>query len=151
MALASAQIVDAVVSRLSGNTPASTRVYASRVHPLSTPELPAWRVFADEETITTQTVHYPAVLEHSLSVQCDGYVQANSSVDDAMHAMAEQALIALYDTLAHTTLGITNLSVNAPQRIDREVVNEGQANLGRIGLSLLMRYRTALNDPATII
>ena len=151
MALASAQIVDAIVTRLSGNTPASTRVYASRVHPLTTAELPAWRVFADEETIVTQTVHFPAVLEHALSVQCDGYVQANSSMDDAMHAMAEQALIALYDTLAHLTLGITNLSVNAPQRIEREVVNEGQANLGRIGLSLLLRYRTAQNDPATII
>lgn len=151
MALASAQIIDAVVTRLSGNTAASTRVYAGRVHPLTVAELPAWRVFADEESIVQQTVHYPAVLEHALSVQCDGYVQANASLDDAMHDLAEDALIALYDSQAHLSLGFSNLSVNAPQRIEREVVNEGQANLGRIGLSLLVRYRTAINDPATII
>ena len=125
MALASAQVIDAVVTRLSGNTPASTRVYASRLWPLAEADLPAWRVSAGDE-------------------------KANADADDAMHAMAEQALTALYDTQPHATLGLSVQS-NHPARIERDVVSEGQANLGRITVELSIKYRTAANQPGTLI
>lgn len=150
MALASAQVIDAVVTRLSGNTPAGTRVYASRLWPLAEADLPAWRVSAGDEEIEAETVHYPAILLHRLPVRCEGYVKANADADDAMHAMAEQALTALYDTQPHATLGLSVQS-NHPARIERDVVSEGQANLGRITVELSIKYRTAANNPGTLI
>lgn len=150
MALASAQIVDAVVTRLAGNTPAATRVYASRLWPLAEADLPAWRVSADAEEIDAETVHYPALLLHRLTVRCEGYVKANTDADDSMHAMAEQALTALYDTQPHATLGLA-IQSNHPARLERDVVSEGQANLGRITLDLAIQYRTAANQPGTIL
>lgn len=150
MTLASAQVIDAVVTRLSGNTPASTRVYPSRLWPLAEADLPAWRVSAGDEEIEPETVHYPAILLHRLPVRCEGYVKANADADDAMHLMAEQALAALYGSQANTALGL-NVQSNHPARIERDVVSEGQANLGRITVELAIKYRTAANAPGTII
>lgn len=150
MALASAQVIDAVVTRLTGATDAGSRVYASRLHPLSVGELPAWRVVADDEEIEPETVHYPAIQAHRLTVRCDGYVQALANMDDAMHDMAEDALAALYGTQSNTALGLS-IQANHVRRIAREVVNEGAADLGRVTLELLIQYRTAANSPGTII
>lgn len=150
MTLAAQQIVDAVVTRLTSNTPAGTRVYDARPWPVADAELPLWQVRAADEEIDAQTIHFPALLEHRLTVECVGLVHATSAVDTAMAAMAEQALGALYDTQAHTALGLS-IQANHPTRIERRVQTEGQASYGEVTVSLLIKYRTAANAPGTIL
>jgi hypothetical protein len=51
MALAAAQVVDAVAARLVPVVLSGGRVYTSRLWPLTEAEIPAWRVTAEDEEV----------------------------------------------------------------------------------------------------
>lgn len=153
MPLASAQIVDAIAARLSGAsiTPAGTRVYTSRAWPLQEDQLPAWRVTAEAEDIEPQTMHYPELLEHTLTVELEGTVQATADVDDAMHAMALAALQRLFGTQANAILAPLNVSRFQPASIQRLFTTQGESRLAQVVVSLTVVFNTYINDPTVIV
>jgi hypothetical protein len=152
MPLASAQVVDAIAARISGLALAGTRVYTSRAWPLDESQLPAWRVVAADEDIEPATVHVPALQKHRLQVELLGYCQAVADVDDALHALASQALTALFnapgapDALSAMTKVILTL-----RRIERALQSEGAATLGLITVTLRAEFHTRSNAPDTLI
>lgn len=151
MALASAQVVDKVAALLvAATTAAGSKVYTSRAWPLPDADLPAIRVYADEEEIQPAGVTFPALQRHELTVYVCGYCKATSDLDDAMNGLAAQALSALFASVATTRLSPLNCTTQA-KRIERDMTTEGEAAVGRITVSLLVQFNTRNNAPETIL
>ena len=138
MTLAAAQVVDAVAQRLVGATSAGSRVYTSRLWPLTEADLPAWLVTAADESVDTQMLE-----DHALSIEASGHVRANADIDDAMHTLAEAGLTALF---AQPSIYQMRL-----ESIQREVANQGEQSVGVIRLRLSARFSTAPGAPGTIL
>lgn len=146
--LAAAQAVDAVASLItSANVGAA---YTSRAWPLAESDLPAWRVIADDEEIDETGISFPAKQQHDLTVIAQGHARATADLDDALNGMAAAALAKLFETRAAAHLSPLNCSMQL-KRIEREIVSEGEAAMGRVSLSLLVRFITASNAPETIL
>lgn len=143
MAIAAAQAIDAVASRLSGATPAGTRVYTSRMWPLEKGGLPAWRVYPGDEAIEETGLGDDRIHEHNLDIEAEGTVEASADLDDAMNAMAVAALPAIFALPVPFDLVQTGVS--------RQMGTEGQADVGRITLSLRANYFTRPTAPETVI
>ena len=148
--LASAQAINGVASLIESVTGMTGKVYASRAWPLAESDLPAWRVLADDEEITAQGVGFPAKQQHDLTVIAHGYARETNDLDDALHEMGAAALTKLFASRAAVQLSPLNCSMSL-KRIERDMVTEGEAAMGRISLTLLVRFLTSNNAPETIL
>lgn len=150
--LAAAQVLDAIKALLAahGGT-APDKVFLGRGWALDERELPAWVIVPGDEEIAPQTMHYPALQEHTLNVEATAKVRATQDVDDVMHAFAAQGLAALQgsrDRMALAPLaGVTVRCVG----IGRDLVAEGEAAVGALTLRLLVTFRTRQNAPETLV
>lgn len=151
--LAAGQVIDAMATRLTGLALAGSRVYTSRTWPLSEEELPAWRVQAGDEDIEPVTVHPDALQQHALQVELRGHARAVASLDDSLHALAAEALTAVFDTTppadALNTIA-SKLQVTL-RRIERAVATEGEAAIGLVILTLRVIFRTRASAPETLV
>lgn len=152
MALASQQVVHAVASAITGAgvTPAGARVYTSRAHPIDVADVPCWRVLAADETIEPLTLDEPALLQHTLSIDLQGYVKAAADVDEAMGDMAEAALEALLGDDADTSLGL-GVQQLLPTGISRDMAMGDQAALGRVAVQIEAVFQTRADAPGAIV
>jgi len=151
--LAAGQVIDAMAARISGLALAGSRVYTSRTWPLSEAELPAWRVQAADEDVEPVTVHPDPLQEHALQVELRGHARATADLDDALHALAAQALTAVFDSTppadALNTIA-SKLQVTL-RRIERAVVTEAEAAIGLVVLTLRVNFRTRASAPETLV
>lgn len=141
MALAAAQVVDALAARLVPLAATGGRVHTSRAWPLAESDLPAWRVTATDEQV--ERAQLQGVGVHRLEVTAAGYVRAVADVDDAMHALAEGGLALLFAAPAPYGLQLVG--------IDRELTTEGEASMGRIALRMQAMFYTNPAQPGTIL
>lgn len=142
MALAAAQVIDAIAARISGATSAGTNVFTSRAWPLAEGDLPACRVVAGAEEITPEGLG-DRLGQHLLDVHASFYARAVADLDDALHALAVAALPAIF--AAPVPYGLTL------QGIDREMAKEGEAAVGVITLRLQALFFTVPSAPETIL
>lgn len=138
MALASAQVVDALAARVATLAPAGG-VHTSRNWPLDT--LPAWRVFAADEAVADAMMS--GVNEHTLEVEVQGTAHAVADLDDALHTMAAAALTALFAPPAPHQLQLAG--------IQRRLATEGEASVGRITLRVRATFYVDPSAPETIV
>lgn len=90
------QIRGAVTALLTGLPTTGSRVYASRVHPLNESELPALRVYTDEETATIAGMAGAgSLLERRLAVRVEAVVMAVSGFDDTADQISKEVESAL--------------------------------------------------------
>lgn len=148
--LASAQAINGVAALIESVTGMTGKVHTSRTWPLAEADLPAWRVLADDEEITAQGVGFPAKQQHDLAVIAHGYARGTTDLDDTLHAMGAAALTKLFASRSAVQLSPLNCSMSL-KRIERDMVTEGEAAMGRISLSLLVRFLTSNNAPETIL
>jgi len=153
--IAAGQVMHAIATRLNGipSGLCGTRNYTDRAWPLAEKDLPARKVVSPDEDIEPMTVHTPTPQEHKLQVEVKGYVQDTAEIDDAMHALASEALIALFNPPAapdalSAIAGKVQLSL---RRIERVMKTEGQADLGLIQITLRAQFKTRSNAPDTLI
>lgn len=133
MALAAAQVVDAVAARLAALAPAGG-VHTSRSWPLVT--LPAWRVYAQDEAVSDAMLN--GINEHALELYADGLARATDDLDDVLNnTLAASALAALFAPPVPHQLQLIGIS--------RLMAEEGEAAVGRITLRL---RATCYVDPA---
>lgn len=141
MALAAAQVVDALAARFAPVALSGGRVFTSRLHPLAEAELPAWKITAEAEDVTLS--HIDGTNLHTLLIDCEGYVRATSDVDDAMHNLAAQGLTA--------ALATPPLYGSQLQAIEREVTTEGEASVGLIRLRIATQFYVRPEAPEVIV
>lgn len=89
------QIRAAVVSKLTGLTTSSTRVYANRLQPLPDALSPTLLVFIDSERAESVTMHAPVMQERELTLQVAAYAKATSALDDTLDLMSKEVETAL--------------------------------------------------------
>jgi len=138
MALAAAQVLDALQALLAPMSATAGRVYTSRGWPLAT--LPAWRVTAEDEDVQPASVGEPLNV-HELAVNATAYASAAADLDDTLHALAASGLTLLFDDPPYS-LELRGLS--------RRLVTEGEASVGAITLRLICRYWVNPATPETI-
>lgn len=151
--LASAQVIDAIAVRMRGQPIAGSRVFTSRAWPLAIKDLPAWRVVADDEDIEPRTIHAGGPQLHTLTVKLHGICRAVDHLDDALHALASEAITALFNAPG-TPDDLADLAgrVQLVQRsISRELQGEGEATLGAITVTLGAQFNTRASAPDTIL
>lgn len=152
MPLAAAQVVNAIATRITGLSLAGVRVYTDRAWPLAEDALPAWKVVAVDEDVDPQTIHAPVLEQHALQIELQGYAKAVAGLDDALHALASEALTALFNApgLPDALSGLTSTIITT-RRIERAMQKEGEAVLGLVTITLRGEFRTLSNAPDTIL
>lgn len=141
MALAAAQVIDAVAERLVPLPATAGRVHTSRAWPISQDGLPAWRVTAEDEAV--DDVMLDGTNQHQLTVAVRGLVRAVADLDDELHALAAAALAALFAPPAPYELQLTG--------IRRQMATEGESSVGVVTLLLRATYHVNPSAPEVII
>jgi hypothetical protein len=134
-------ILAAIASALAGTTGVSTRIYRSRVEPLSRGESPALVIEPINDT-AEQNTSLPT-LDWSLTVRIAVIVRGN--VPDQIADPIVESLHA--KLMADLTLGGYAIDVQ-PQGVNFELVEADQP-AGVIGCDYLVRYRTSVVNLAT--
>jgi len=139
------QIRDRVESTLSsGVTSVGGRVYASRVYPLTNPDLPAVAIYAGSEGSALQTMGLRTLMRE-LSLNVDAYVRINDTFDDTIDALCveiEEAIAADY-----TLNGLAKDTILTGTEIDFD--GEAEKPVGVARLTYTIRYVTSIGDVET--
>lgn len=138
MALAAAQVIDALAARLAPLAATGGRVYTSRGWPLDV--LPAWRVVAADEAVAPDTVE--PINRHELDVEATAYTRATADLDDALHALAAGGLALLFAPTVPYGLRLAGIS--------RQVQSDGEASVGAVTLRLSTTFWVDPAAPETI-
>jgi hypothetical protein len=140
MALAAAQVIDALAARLVPLAATGGRVYTSRLWPLDEASLPAWKVTAADEVVQAATLD--GLNLHQLDVDAAASLRAVADVDDGMHALAASGLALLFAAPVPYSLRLLAIS--------RDITTEGEAAMGRITLRLQAQFYATPAAPETI-
>jgi hypothetical protein len=139
MALAAAQVIDALAARLVPLTASAGRVYTSRAWPLV--EVPAWRVTAEDEQVQQATLE--PWNQHELFVNATAFARAVADLDDTLHALAAGGLALLFAAPVPYDMRLTGIS--------RQLSTEGEAAIGLVTLRLSCIFVVNPAAPETII
>lgn len=142
MALAAAQVVDALAARLAPVVLSGGRVYTSRLWPLTEADLPAWKVTAQDETVDLAQLD-GLLGQHTLSIEAAGFVRATTDIDDAMNALAAAGLTALFADSIPYAMRL--------EGIDRDITQDGEASMGVIRLRIATTFFTNPAEPEIIL
>lgn len=140
--LAAAQVRTAVAARLATAASVAGRVFAGRYHPVDPSELPCWVLRLDGELVETQSMGFPAMQSHAITLQADGYVRSAADLEGAMDALQAEALTAVFGTQPPFNLRCTE--------VRREVNTDADASVGVVTITLDATVLTLNNLPETI-
>jgi hypothetical protein len=139
------QIRDRMASTIStGATLVSSRVYTTRVYPLTDANLPAITVYTGSEVSSRLNMGLND-LNRILTVDVDIYVRATSTFDDDVDAIAVQVEEAIAGDF--TVNGLAKEAVLAGT--DIQFSGDAEQPIGIAKLTYSVRYITALNDVET--
>lgn len=141
MALAAAQVVDALAARVAAQAAVSGRVKTSRAWPWIEAELPACRVYAADERVEHLDVN--SINRHTLLVDVQYSALAVADLDDTLHALAASGQTLLFAPTAPYGLQLTGIS--------RQLATEGEAAIGRITLQVAATFFVDQAAPETIL
>lgn len=142
MALAAAQVVDAVAALLVPMDATDGRVYTSRTWPLTEADLPAWRVIAQDERVDGATLS-GNLQQHTLQLDAQATARSVADLDDALHDLAAAGLTLLFAGTPPYGLQLTGIS--------RDLGAEGEAAVGRITLQMQATFFTSPLAPEIIL
>jgi hypothetical protein len=127
-----------------GVTSVSNRVYASRVYPLTGPDLPALAVYTASESSGLQTMGV-RTLARELSLSVDAYVRVNDTFDDTIDALC----VEIEETIAadYTLNGLVKDTILTSTEIDFD--GEAERPVGVARLTYTIRYVTTIGDVET--
>ncbi len=136
------QIRDRMASTIStGATLVSSRVYTTRVYPLTDANLPAITLYTGSEVSNRLNMGLND-LNRSLTVDVDIYVRATSTFDDDVDAIAVQIEEAIAGDF--TVNGLAKEAVLTGTEI--QFSGDAEQPIGVAKLTYSVRYVTALND-----
>jgi hypothetical protein len=142
MSLAAAQVIDALVARITPLAATAGRVVSSRAWPWSEDELPACRVIAQDEPVEQAASDVPFNV-HRLDVEVQYTTRVTADLDDQLHSLAVGALPLLFAPPIPYALQLTGIS--------RQVSTEGEAAVGRISLMCNATFYVNPTAPETLI
>ena len=142
MALAAAQVIDAIAAKLVPVSITGGRVITDRVTPIAEDQMPAWRVIAGDEPFQPSTLD--GIEQHQLTVDLRGICRAVAGLDDLMNALAAAALTAVHATPITSVLLDTD-------GIARGMASEGESAVGVVTVRLRATFFTLKSAPETLL
>jgi hypothetical protein len=140
------QIRDRVASVLTdGVASVNSRVYISRVYPITSDDLPALTVSINSEQSSMITLGTTKSLGRRLSINIDIYARSTSALDDSIDAIAveiEQAIAADF-----TVNGLAKEAILSATNIEHSGEAEKPVGIARLSYDVL--YHTSVSDPET--
>lgn len=140
------QIRSALVTKLTGLTTSGARVYANRLYPMDSANLPGLRIYADSETAEVVSIHAPQLQTRELSVAVEACALAASGLDDTLDLMSKEVEIALSSGL---TVGSTTLVVSYTGMSYEDEAADKPVGVKRMTFSI--PFEVAANAPDTLI
>lgn len=139
------QIRGAVATALTGLTTSGARVYANRLMPMESGQLPGLRVFLDDEQAEALTFHAPYAQERALTlvVEC---CAKGASLDDTLDRMSMEVEVALAAGL--TVAGKALQPVYAGMEFTDELADQP---VGVKRLRFTLSYSAMSNAPDVLI
>ena len=128
----------------SGVSLVSSRVYSSRVYPLTQANLPALTIYTGSESSGLQTMGVKT-LSRTASIMVDAYVRSTANVDDTIDSICVQVEEAIASD--YTLNGIAKNTVLISTDIDFSGEAEQPVGIARLTFSVL--YVTSINDVET--
>ena len=136
------QIRDRIASVLSSGVGlVSTRVYASRVYPLTEAKLPALTVYSGVETSSLINMSSKDMFR-TMTVNVDAYVRATNTFDDDIDAICVQIEAAMAGDF--TVNGLAKDAILTSTEIDFSGDTEQPIGVAR--LTYTVRYVTAIDN-----
>jgi len=144
------QIRDYFESELTGLSTTGSNVYASRVYPIASPQLPALLIYTQNEVIDDSsfgTVSANRAQNRTLTVIVEGYVRATTGFDDTLDNICKEIEIEVLDDPSLGGL-VTNTELASA---DAGYSGEGDQPVGTIRLTFEVQYRTLTGQPENAI
>tara|TARA_R110001632_G_scaffold9645_2_gene36793 strand:- start:3167 stop:3610 length:444 start_codon:yes stop_codon:yes gene_type:complete len=137
------QLRDRAVADLTGLATTGSKIYASRVYPLTTANLPGLCVYTREESVEVTTINSPRTLIRELALIVEGYAASTTVLDDTLDQIALEVEKAL---AADITLNNLAKTIKL-QSVDAEYSDEGEQPVGIIRLTYAVEYAALENNP----
>lgn len=83
-------IRDDIVTTLTGLATTGSRVYRTKVYPISSGSLPALVIYTKNETSEYISMSIPRTIERTVTIAVEAYVQGNSNYDNTLDAIAAE-------------------------------------------------------------
>lgn len=142
MVLAAAQVVDALVARLETVADTAGRVYRSRTWPLADADLPAWRVYVQDEPVELAGMDGD-LHRHTPTIACRADAAATADLDDVLNALAAAGCAALFASPLPYGLQLTGIT--------RSMASQGESRLGVVTLLVQVEFYANASAPETIL
>jgi hypothetical protein len=146
MSHAHTQIRDAVVLALTGLTSTGSRVYPNRMFPLADANLPGLRVFLNDESVSTDTIHIPPVQTRNVQLVVECCAKESTDLDETCDTMQDEVETAIAGGITVGSLTLHPLLVSS--RYDFE---GGGVPVGVKRLVFDTEFFTLANAPDTLI
>jgi len=143
------QILDAIVSQLTGLTTTSTRVFRGRAYPLADTDLPAILIYQGEDNPTSENSSEAVYqfIDSTLTVAIEACAMSTSTVvDQILNQIDKEAWIALMSTL---NLGLSFVHYHSPIGAQEpRLSGEGERPIGCLRRNWTVYYRSSRTDPS---
>jgi hypothetical protein len=149
--LASQQIAEVVADRVRAVAAFASSTFTDRDWAFEEDELPAARVYVDDEDITATGVSRPVSCLHDADIVVALECKSTDTIRATLAGHIADVLTAMHADAAHTALLAVKCQTFFTTRITREPNPEGQANVGRAVITNRARFLTRANAPEAII
>jgi len=141
------QIRDYFESQLTGLSTTGSNVYATRVYPIASPQLPALLIYTQSESIEEHSFSGKRTQNRTLSVIVEGYVRGTSNFDNTLDTICKEVEVAILDAPLLGGLAINTELTSS----EADYSGESEQPLGTIRLTFEVQYRTETGQPETAI
>ena len=138
-------IRERVVTDVTGLTTTGSRVFDSRIYPLTSAELPALLVYAPNEEIEYADLKPNRTQLRNLNIVIEAHAKATSSLEDTFDTIAKEVEEAISGDL---TMNGTAKDVRL-EDIDTDFNSDGQSKAGVMTIQYVISYMVKENDVET--
>lgn len=139
------QLREAVATAVTGLSTTGSRVYQSRVYPLTDSNLPCLLVTSDGDKSEAITVHSPYQQERATTIRIEGIAKAVSNIDDTLDTISKEVETAIAGS---STAIVKGLFYQGAQ-IDYD--GSGEQPIGKVTMIFTKDLYTFSNAPDVLI
>jgi len=139
------QLRNRAIADLTGLTTTGSNVFASRVYPMESGNIPGLCIYTREETVTPATIAAPRLQMRELQLVIDGYAVATSNLDSTLDQIALEVEEAMAGDVTLNSLAKTIVL----QSVDADYSDEGERPAGMVRLLYVIEYAALENDLET--
>lgn len=140
-------IRDNIVTALTGLTTTGSKVYASRVYPITAANLPGIVVYTESEAVEYATITRPRTLMRTISFSVEAYVKGVSNYDDTIDTVCSEIEQALYTDV--TRGGYAKDTIVSSMEV--QYMGEGDQPVATATMQVNVEYVTLEGAPETAV